>query len=54
MEMHQMMECLLAKMDPNQAETKADRKSDRENIKEMMKATQEMMDANTKAMQEDI
>jgi hypothetical protein len=30
----EMMECLLAKMDANQAEIKTDRKADRENLKE--------------------
>jgi hypothetical protein len=49
-----MMERLLAKMDANQAEMKADRKADQEGLKGTMNATQERMDANTKAMQEDI
>jgi uncharacterized protein (DUF885 family) len=35
-------------------EMKADRKADKENLKEMMKSTQETIKANTKSLREDI
>jgi hypothetical protein len=43
MEMEQMMERLLARMDIKQA---ADRKADRDELKEIMNAFQEKMDSN--------
>jgi uncharacterized protein (DUF885 family) len=57
------MKAIQEQMDANQAKTKADQKAnqekakakaDQEELKGMMNATQERMDANTKSMQEDI
>jgi hypothetical protein len=46
----QMLARMNANMKTMQEKADADRKADREYLKEMMKATQLRMDANTKAM----